>query len=124
MRQERAMAGYPTTRRALLALPLAAAAMVLAAPARAGALAEAKAAGWVGERIDGYVGIVDPAAPPEVRALVKEINAKRRQKYEAIAAEQGIDLTKVEIIAGETLIERAKPGEWVTDRSGRWVRKE
>jgi len=113
------MVGHRVTRRTLLALPLAAAAV----PAWAGALDQAKAAGWVGERIDGYVGIVDPKAPADVRALVSDINAKRRKKYEAIAKAQGIDLTKVEIIAGQTLIKRAKPGEWVTDQSGRWVRK-
>jgi len=91
--------------------------------AMAGALDAAKAAGQVGERIDGYVGIVDANAPAEVKALVADINAKRRAKYEQIAADTGTTLTAVEVIVGQKLIARAKPGEFVTDQSGRWVRK-
>lgn len=91
--------------------------------AHAGALADAKATGLVGERMDGYLGVVDPAAPADVRAMVTDINAKRRAKYQAVAGAQSISLKAVEAIAGKKLIERARPGEYVMDASGQWRRK-
>ncbi len=111
------------TRAALvLALSLGLA-MMIAGGAHADALGDARAAGWVGERVDGYLGLVKPAAPGDVKALVADINAKRRAKYQGIADANGTSLRAVEVIVGRKLIERARPGHYVTDASGRWVRK-
>lgn len=111
------------TRAALvLALSLGLA-MMIAGGAHADALGDARAAGWVGERVDGYLGLVDRAAPGDVKALVADINAKRRAKYQGIADANGTSLRAVEVIVGRKLIERARPGHYVTDASGRWVRK-
>ena len=93
------------------------------APAFAAALDEAKAAGQVGERIDGYLGVVDAGAPGEVRALVDEVNAERRAKYEQIAKKQGAPLAAVAQIAGKKLIERTPAGQYVLDAGGQWRRK-
>ncbi len=95
----------------------------LAAPAWALTLAEAKAKGWVGERIDGYLGLVDPKAPPEAEALVKEINAKRRKAYEAIARKNGVPVEAVAAIAGEKAIAKTPPGQYVMGADGKWRRK-
>ncbi|MEZ5904377.1 MAG: DUF1318 domain-containing protein, partial [Geminicoccaceae bacterium] len=65
-----------TRRAAMLALGV----LVLVGPgreARSEDLAEAKSAGQLGERIDGFVGVVSADATPEVRALAEEINARR-----------------------------------------------
>ena len=43
-----------------------------AAPVLAADLDGAKAAGQVGERVDGYLGLVDANAPADVKALVEE----------------------------------------------------
>ena len=77
----------------------------------------------VGERADGYVGIVDPSAPGGVVTMVQNINGKRRAKYQGIAAKNGTSLQAVEAIVGKKLIRRAKPGEYIMDSAGRWRRK-
>lgn len=92
----------------------------LPGPAGAQDLAGAKAAGQLGERIDGFVGVVKADAPPEVRALAGEINAGRRAEYAAIAERQGVALEVVAQLAGERLVERARPGEWVLGADGQW----
>ena len=90
--------------------------------AQAGQLDDAKAAGWVGERPDGYLGVV-PGAPASAQALAGDINARRKAKYQDIAGSQGTSLQAVEMVAGEKLVKRAKPGEYVMTQSGQWVRK-
>jgi uncharacterized protein YdbL (DUF1318 family) len=104
---------------ALLVLGLA----LAIAPAQAGALEDAKAAGMVGERIDGYLGVVGSAAPAAVAQLVEQINAERRAKYADIAGKQGAPVEAVAQIAGKKLIERAAPGEYVMGADGQWQRK-
>jgi hypothetical protein len=92
-------------------------------PAAAQSLEQAKAAGQVGERIDGYVGVVDANAPSNIRALVDQVNAQRQAKYAEIAAERGTSVQAVAQIAGEKLIERAGKGEWVLGANGQWRQK-
>jgi uncharacterized protein len=108
-----------------LMLRLGAVLLVLctALPAAAQSLDEAKAEGQVGERIDGYVGVVDANAPGEVRALVDEVNAERREKYAEIAAERGTSVEAVAQIAGQKLIARAPGGEYVLGADGQWRQK-
>lgn len=86
-------------------------------------LEEAKAQGFVGERPDGFVGIVDPKAPAAVRALVEEVNAKRRTAYQEIAHKNGVPFEAVAALAGKKLIEKTPPGQWVMDEKGQWVRR-
>ena len=93
------------------------------APAQAGALEDAKAAGLVGERIDGYLGVVGSSAPADVAQLVEQVNAERQAKYADIAQKQGAPVAAVAQIAGTKLIERAGPGEYVMGADGQWQRK-
>jgi hypothetical protein len=93
------------------------------AQAQAGALEDAKAAGLVGERVDGYLGVVGSSAPADVVQLVEQINAERRAKYADIASKQGAPVEAVAQIAGKKLIERAGPGEYVMGANGQWQRK-
>jgi uncharacterized protein YdbL (DUF1318 family) len=93
------------------------------APAQAGPLEDAKAAGQVGERIDGYLGVVGSSAPANVVQLVEQVNAERRAKYAEIAQKQGAPAEAVAQIAGKKLIERAAPGEYVMDATGQWQQK-
>jgi uncharacterized protein YdbL (DUF1318 family) len=100
------------------------AALLLGAPqARADALGDAKAAGQIGEQKDGYLGLVDAGAPAEVRAIIADINARRREKYQAIAEREGTSLEAVARRAGVKLIGRAKPGHLIQDAKGNWVQK-
>lgn len=84
-------------------------------------LADAQAQGLVGERLDGYVGIVKSA--PGVQTLVDDINLKRRQLYRDVARKNDIPLETVEKLAGKKAIERASSGIIVQDASGNWVQK-
>jgi hypothetical protein len=101
-------------------------AALLAAAAPAPALAldldAAKAQGLLGERADGYVGVVPASAAPEVVKLAAEVNAKRRAHYERIAAETGTSLDAVAARAGHKLIDKAPSGQYVM-RDGGWTKK-
>lgn len=96
---------------------------LFALPVAAQSLDAAKAAGQIGERIDGYVGVVDANAPGDIKRLVDEVNAGRKAKYAEIAAERGTSVQAVAQIAGEKLIERAARGEYVMGADGRWRQK-
>ncbi len=91
--------------------------------AAAATLDSAKAEGWIGERPDGYLGLVRSDAPADVTALVDDVNAKRRARYEQIARQQGAPLSEVEKVGGQTAIEKTRTGHYVMDASGRWRRK-
>ena len=92
-------------------------------PVAAQSLDAAKAAGQIGERIDGYVGVVDASTPGDVRAMVDQVNAERRQKYAEIAAERGTSVEAVAQIAGQKLIARAPGGQYVLGADGEWRQK-
>ncbi|HEU4685180.1 MAG TPA: YdbL family protein [Nitrospira sp.] len=83
-------------------------------------LEEAKAKGFVGEKPNGYLGIVMPSG--DVQALTNEVNQKRRQAYEDIAKRNGTPLNTVEALAGEKAIQNSRPGHYVEGPGG-WVRK-
>jgi uncharacterized protein YdbL (DUF1318 family) len=97
--------------------------ILAAAPVLADELDGAKAAGQVGERADGYLGLVDENAPADVKALVERVNAGRREKYGEIAAKRGVPVEAVAAQAGVKLIQRAEPGHYVMDSSGRWKQR-
>ena len=83
---------------------------------------QAKRQGLVGERADGYVGLVDESAPAEIRRMVADINAKRRAEYQRIAAENALELAQVQALAGRKAIEKTQPGGWILVNGG-WQRK-
>jgi uncharacterized protein len=84
-------------------------------------LDEAKSRGLLGEKPNGYVGVVN-TADGETQALAKDINQKRRQAYEEIAKRNGTGITVVETLAGEKAIQNTKPGYYFEGPSG-WVKK-
>jgi uncharacterized protein len=96
---------------------------LLATPALAASLDQAKAAGQIGERIDGFLGVVDANAPADVRALCDQINAERQAKYKEIADKQKAPVAAVAQIAGKKLLERTPKGEYILDASGQWRKK-
>ena len=84
-------------------------------------LQDAKSSGLVGERQDGYIGIVKDA--PGVAVLVNDINLQRRQLYRDIARKNNIPLNTVERLAADKAINRTPTGEYVQDTTGNWVQK-
>jgi uncharacterized protein YdbL (DUF1318 family) len=110
-------------RSALRLIGLVIAVVFLAAPAgRADEVDSAKAAGHVGERADGYLGVA-PGAPASASGLVNEVNAKRKAKYSAIAKQNGTAVDAVGALMGQKLIERAPSGQYIMGSDGRWVKK-
>lgn len=105
-----------------LAALLLVAVVPVAGPALAGAADGAKAAGQLGEQPNGYLGVL-PGAPPAAAALARDINARRRAHYMAIAKKNGTNLGAVQAIVGARLIAKMPPGTYIKDASGRWIRK-
>ena len=102
-------------------LALSAGAALLPTPAAAQTLESARAQGWIGERRDGYLGVVQNA--PGVDALVQSINAQRRSHYESIAAANNVPLAAVEAQAAETIINRLPSGAIYQAANGQWARR-
>jgi uncharacterized protein YdbL (DUF1318 family) len=119
--------GEAATRRAMVAglgaIVVAAPLWIVTREALAEDLAEAKRNGFLGERIDGYLGVVSAETPASVRAMADEINAKRRAEYADIAKRQGVSVEAVGQLAGQKLMNRAAAGEWVLGTDGEWRRK-
>ncbi len=93
-----------------------------ASVALAADLADAKRDGLIGERADGFVGLVDESAPADVAALVQDVNGKRRAEYRRIATANNLTLEQVQALAGKKAIERTEPGGWIMLNGG-WQRK-
>lgn len=106
---------------ALLALSFAVAGLQVP-DAGAADLRSAKAAGYVGEQPNGYLGMI-PGAPGDVPALVADINAQRRAAYLSIAQNNGTSLVAVEQLAGQKAIEKTPAGQYVRSPAGQWLRK-
>jgi uncharacterized protein YdbL (DUF1318 family) len=84
-------------------------------------LDEAKAKGLVGEKPNGYLGMVNPSGG-EVQALMNDINEKRRQAYEEIAKRNKTPLKAVEALAGQKAIQNTSPGNFIEGPGG-WMKK-
>jgi hypothetical protein len=96
--------------------------LLAAGGAWAADLDQAKRDGLVGETLEGYLDVVDAAAPADVKVLVEEVNAKRRAEYERIAAANGIDIEEVEALAAKKAIDKTRPGGWIRV-NGTWRQK-
>jgi len=91
----------------------------LAAPAVAAEYAAAKAAGLIGEKVDGYVAVVG-AGDAELRRIADDTNIKRKAVYAAKAQEQHVTIEEYAFATGCTLIAKTEPGEKYQTPSGAW----
>jgi uncharacterized protein YdbL (DUF1318 family) len=96
------------------ALLLVAAVTLVVGPAMAettaSALARARAAGQIGERFDGFLGIAVDGGPL-LRHQVQAINIRRRSLYSQFAASRGVTLQEVSITAACQLLGTVGVGE-------------
>lgn len=91
--------------------------------AQTGAIAQAMAAGTVGEQSDGYVGIAGSVGG-DVRAEVDALNIKRRAAYTDLAGKRGVTVADVAAATGcQTLATRVKPGQVYRIVGGPWQTK-
>lgn len=105
----------------LLAISLAIAGW--STPAWSITLDQAKSQGLVGEQTNGYLGVVVANAPADVKALVADINQKRKSEYQSIAQRNNTGVDAVEALAGKKAIDRTPSGQYVRLPSGQWVKK-
>jgi uncharacterized protein YdbL (DUF1318 family) len=85
-------------------------------------LQQAKSEGLVGEQLNGYLGVVSSEANTEVRALIADVNAKRKAQYESIAAKNSTSLETVELLAGKKAVEKTEAGNYIQTATG-WSKK-
>jgi len=83
-------------------------------------LDDAKNQGFVGEDSSGYLGLVVQNA--EAKAVVDDINAKRKAQYLKLAKKNNLSLSQVEALAAAKTIEKTQSGHYV-EVNGNWVKK-
>jgi uncharacterized protein YdbL (DUF1318 family) len=84
---------------------------------------DAKAQGLVGEANTGYIAAVTSPASAEVRALLADVNAKRKAQFEATAKKTGAKTDQVAYRFYELAVQKTAPGGYYQDSSGRWKKK-
>ena len=83
------------------------------------AYAAARAAGQIGEKMDGYLGYVTtPSAA--IRALVDDLNIKRRALYSEKAQAANATVEEYAFTSGCRLILQTSPGEKYEAPGGGW----
>ena len=55
--------------------------------------------------------------------LVKQINAARSDSYQQLADDNNLPVDQVAKMAGQKLVARAQPGEYVKGLNGKWLKK-
>ena len=83
----------------------------------------AKDQGLVGEARTGYLAAVKTPASAEVQALIRDVNAKRKAKFEQTAGKTNATLAQVQARFYQLAVTRTAPGHYYQDNSGRWVKK-
>jgi uncharacterized protein len=91
-------------------------------PVSAADLAQVKAAGLVGELLNGSLGLVNPNAAGDVKALVNSINAQRQAEYQRIAAKNGVPAEEVARLTAQKVINQTPAGQYVQTPAG-WQRR-
>jgi uncharacterized protein YdbL (DUF1318 family) len=79
-------------------------------------------------RAQGRVGKPSAAILPrfnrmETLALVNRINAARTENYQKLADSNNLPVDEVAKMAGQKLVARAQPGEYVKGINGKWLKK-
>ncbi|MDX1404780.1 MAG: YdbL family protein [Woeseiaceae bacterium] len=86
-------------------------------------LDDAKEQGLVGEANTGYLAAVQSPASAEVRALIADVNGKRKAEFERTAEKTGATVEQVANRFYELAVQKTAAGHYYQDRSGRWQKK-
>lgn len=114
-----------TASKLLMAAGGAVALAMVAAPASAQrdpAYSAARANGDVGEKMDGYLGIVSTATPA-IRRMVDDLNIRRRAVYAEQAQANNATLEEYAFTAGCLAISRTSAGEYYQAPDGSWQQR-
>ena len=87
-------------------------------------LDEAKDQGLVGEKDNGYLGLVvmQQHTPNQTQSLIDDINNKRKAVYVELAEKNGITLQQVEKLAAKKAYDKTSVGHYLW-HNGEWVKK-
>lgn len=96
-------------------------ALILSAQAFAMDLAQGRAQGLVGEKLDGYVAAI--SAAPEAQALANEVNVRRREEYLKISKQNGQPASVVSKVAAESIIKGLPAGSLYQGADGSWKKR-
>jgi uncharacterized protein YdbL (DUF1318 family) len=84
------------------------------------ALGQAKASGQVGEKPNGYLGVIAPGG--QAAEIARLINEARRAEYQQVAKKNAIPLGDVEALAGRKAMDKTPAGQFIQS-GGQWVKK-
>lgn len=104
----------------LLALGMSLPVLALDLNQASAALGQAKAAGQLGEKPNGYLGVVAPGG--QATEIARLINEARRVEYQQVAKKNAIPLGDVEALAGKKTIDKTPAGQFI-QLGGQWVKK-
>lgn len=83
----------------------------------------AKDQGLIGEANTGYLAAVKTPLSPDIAALIADVNAKRKTKFQQTANDTGATLEQVSYRFYELAVEKTKPGHYYQDAGGNWQKK-
>ncbi len=83
----------------------------------------AKSQGLVGEARDGYIAAVQTPVSAEVRALIADVNGKRRAEFNRAAQKTGTTVAQVANRFYELAVQKTAAGHYYQDSSGQWRKK-
>lgn len=85
-------------------------------------IVQMKADGIIGENNKGFLEFSPGSAKRDGNVIADE-NNDRQMVYSAIAKQQGTSAKLVGERRAIQISEKAKPGEWLQDKSGKWYKK-
>ncbi len=86
-------------------------------------LHSAKAQGLVGEANSGYLAAVKKPVSNEVKALIADVNAKRRAKFQNTAKKTGATVAQVSNRFYELAVKKTSAGHYYQGKNGSWKKK-
>ncbi|MCT4706471.1 YdbL family protein [Enterobacteriaceae bacterium H16N7] len=95
--------------------------LLFSQPLLAVTLNDARQQGLVGETLSGYIAPIKQ--DKATLTLVKNINEARAEHYQQLADSNNISVDEVAKLAGQKLVTRAAPGEYVRGINGQWMKK-
>jgi uncharacterized protein YdbL (DUF1318 family) len=84
---------------------------------------DAKAQGLVGEANSGYIAAVQKPPSAEVRALIADVNAKRKSSFQNTAKKTNTSVAQVANRFYELAVQKTAAGHYYQDAGGRWRKK-
>ena len=106
----------------LIAAAVGMTAVAVPLAAQTPAVDAARQAGQVGERYDGYMGVVGSASAM-LRSQVSAINLRRRSLYSKLGTSRRVAPNEVAIAAGCQLLARVQVGQAYMLADGQWRRR-